>query len=39
MISNAEMTHLKTLARLELSETESLKEDLDRLLLASRFLT
>lgn len=34
MISDAEMAHLKTLARLELSdaETEGLKEDLNRLL-------
>lgn len=34
MISDAEMTHLKTLARLELSaeETEGLKGDLNRLL-------
>ncbi len=34
MLSDAEMTHLKTLARLELSaeETEGLKVDLNRLL-------
>lgn len=34
MLSDAEMTHLKTLARLELSdtETEALKGDLSRLL-------